>query len=97
VKNDKPQVRGRQTCGLSYHPQTCFPVQDMGRPWYGLLPYLAVHGGWSPPALWPACSGSHHTVQVCGGERREKEKWNSVRIMKRDETGDSRVEWNSLL
>jgi hypothetical protein len=36
-------------------------------------------------------------VQVCGGERREKEKWNSVRIMKRDETGDSRVEWNSLL
>lgn len=42
-------------------------------------------------------SGSHYSVQVCGGQTREKEKRNSSSIKKRDGTGDSRLERSSLL
>jgi hypothetical protein len=44
-----------------------------------------------------ACSNSHHSVQVFGEQMGEKEKWSNLSIMKRDGTGESRIERNSLL
>lgn len=48
-------------------------------------------------ATWPACSWNHHSVRVCGRQMGEQEKWNSLSIMKKDGTGDLRVERCSLL
>lgn len=41
--------------------------------------------------------GQHHYKQVCGIEMGEKEKQSSLSIVKRDRTGDMRMERNSLL
>ena len=43
-----------------------------------------------PLNTWPTLSGSYYNVQVCGGEMGEKE--NGLSTMKRDGTGDLRVE-----
>lgn len=40
---------------------------------------------------------SHYDVEVCGRQMGQKEKWNSLSIMKRDGTRDVKVERNSLL
>jgi hypothetical protein len=40
-----------------------------------------------PSAMWPACSGSHHSVKVCAGHMTEK-MWSSLSIVKR---------WNWML
>lgn len=48
------------------------------------------------PAMWSAFSGSHQNVQVCG-DRWERKKQNSLSIMKRAVTGDTRAQRNSLL
>jgi hypothetical protein len=50
-----------------------------------------------PASCMATCSGSHHNVQVCVGQMGEKEKWNNLSIMKRDGTGDLRVEKSILL
>ena len=51
---------------------------------------VTPHSAGSPrglPAAWPVCSGMCHNVQVWGGHMGEKEKCNSLNIMKRDGTG----------
>jgi hypothetical protein len=50
-----------------------------------------------PPATWAACSRSYCKMQVCGGQMWEKEKQNGLSIMKREETGDMRMESDSYL
>ena len=65
-------------------------------------------GGRHPEADLPPCQEVtqrpvscvaclHYNVQMCGGQVGDKEKWNSLSIMKRDGTGDRRVERNNLL
>lgn len=49
------------------------------------------------PASWPTCNRSHHDVRVCDGQTGEKKKWSRLSIIKRDGTGDPRLERNSLL
>lgn len=41
------------------------------------------------------CSGSHYNIQIYGTDIRKKEKRNSLSIMKKGGTGDSKVERNS--
>lgn len=45
------------------------------------------------PVSWSACSGRHPSVEVYGGQIREKEKWSSMKI---DGTGNWRLERSSL-
>lgn len=42
-------------------------------------------------------SRSQYSVQICGREIREKSKQNSLRTMKREGSGDSRVMRNGLM
>lgn len=48
------------------------------------------------PDVYPICSSNHYSVQMCGVHEGKKEKWNGLSIMKWVETGDARVERNSL-
>jgi hypothetical protein len=45
----------------------------------------------------PACSGSYYSIQVCGRQMEEKANTNSLSIMKRNGTGNTRVERSNLL
>lgn len=49
------------------------------------------------PTSMDSLQGSHHNIQECGGQIEEKEKCSSLSIMRKDGTGDSRVEKNSLV
>ena len=46
---------------------------------------------------WPACSGNHYNVQMCGGEMGESTKQKGLHSMKRGRIGDVKEERNSLL
>jgi hypothetical protein len=50
-----------------------------------------------PPDIWPDRIDSYYNVKMCGILMGEKEKWSSFSIMKRDGTGDPRVERSTLL
>lgn len=56
----------------------------------------------TPACVWPACSWSYFSVQVCGGQMGEKEKWTSLSSKKKDGSGDTRwrgvacCEWPAL-
>lgn len=89
-----------ETCRPPFQPHTCPPAQGtdaqaschpatQGR--QKLLPR-------DLPALWPACSGNPHNVQVCSGQMREKEKGSSFSILRRNETGEwwGGEEWPAL-
>jgi hypothetical protein len=96
----------RQSCGPPGHTQACStpdPSQRTAQAGHrdplAVIP-CSMDGSHAPgglPATWPACNGNHHNVQVFGGQMGEKETWSSVSLMKRDGTGDSRVERSSLL
>ena len=51
----------------------------------------------SLPAAWSACRGATQCVRMWWTDRFSKEKWSSLSIMKRDGTGDSRVEMSNIL
>jgi hypothetical protein len=44
------------------------------------------------PLGGPICNRSHYNVQICGGEMGEKKKLNELSTIKREGTGDLRVE-----
>lgn len=51
----------------------------------------------SLPAMWLTCSRSHCNVQVCAGEKGEKEKQTGLSLVQRGGTGDSMVERNGQM
>ena len=50
-----------------------------------------------PPIMQITCSRRHYNVQVCAREMGQKEKQNSLSIVKGNGTGDRREYRNSLL
>ena len=95
---------GRQTC-VKHHDthspafqHTAHSTQTMDSHLLTAMPH-SMDGECHPVSTLPACSGSHHNVQVsqCGGQMEEKEEKRSLRLMKRDGTEKLRVEGSSLL
>ena len=50
-----------------------------------------------PPAVWLTCCRSHYNELVYDGHMGKKEKRNNVSNLKREKTGNLRMERSSLL
>lgn len=105
------QVGHRHTEPCLYHGEQCgrrkkdrnfqttmnthrLALQDMAHSGHRQhLPWNGERGCHS--ATKPACSRSHHNMQICG--ERMGDKWSSLNTIKRDGYGDSKVERGSLL
>lgn len=86
--------RGRQRpadCHVTYRPDPPCMAQVGHR---HLVAYTMENI--TCPAVWPVQLYPHN-VHVRGGQMGEKEKWSSMSVMKREGTGDLRVEGSSLL
>jgi hypothetical protein len=83
--------RQTRTCWPPCHPRIC--AQHRLAIDTHLLPCGQKMSPRDPPASWPARCRSQHSVQVCGGQMGETEKWSNSSIMKTDGT---RVGWRRI-
>lgn len=88
IQAEKHRRRKTETCGPPCLPQTCPPSTAQVGHQHRLAAILYSKDGGChpgpppPPAMWPACNGSYHSVQVCSGQMTEK-MWSSLSLMKR--------------